>query len=158
MGDGGGGCCAASAATLRRGLSGPYLGPTGQLARHASPPASRLLQPEPLKVIPSQLRYCWSLSIVALSQSGQPRYVCCVGASGREKSLSDLADTDAVTPAGAAILPKGRWVYLSLTPLRVPEEILGFVPAVASSSSQFFLKVLLCSWQSNDIEGGEILR
>ena len=68
-----------------------------------------------------------------------------VGMRGRAKSLSGPPGTDAVTPAGAINLLEGRREYLSPASLRVPGEILGFVRAAASSSSQSFLKVLLGS-------------
>ena len=42
-----------------------------------------------------------------------------VGAMGQEKSLSDLADTGALTRAGAPSLPEGRHMYLSPNPLHV---------------------------------------
>ena len=66
-----------------------------------------------------------------------------VGLRGRAKSLSGPPGTDAVTPAGAINLLEGRREYLSPASLRVPGEILGFVRAVASSSSHPFVKVML---------------
>ena len=71
-----------------------------------------------------------------------------MGARGREKSLSDLVDTDAVTPAGAPSLPEGREMYLFPTNLRVAGEILGLVRAAASLSLES-LKVLLGTRQSD---------
>lgn len=84
-------------------------------------------------------------------QGGADGWSWVVGVRGREKSLSGLAGTDAVTPVGAAILLEGRREYLSSAPLRVPGEILGFVRAAASSSSQSFLKVLLGTRQFGGI-------
>jgi hypothetical protein len=54
-----------------------------------------------------------------------------------------MADTDAVTLAGAAFLLEGRRGSPYPQPSRISGETLGFVRAAASSSSHPFLKVLL---------------
>jgi hypothetical protein len=62
---------------------------------------------------------------------------------GSEEILGGLADTDAVMLVGAVFLPEGHRVYPFPTSLRVLREILELVWAATSSSSYFFLKVLL---------------
>ena len=87
--------------------------------------------------------WLWWRMLVGGRQGGPNNWSWVVGVRGREKSLSGLVGSDAVTPVGAATLLEGRRLYLSPTPLCVPGEILGLIRAVASSSPRSFLKVLL---------------
>ncbi|XBI24230.1 hypothetical protein VPH35_049351 [Triticum aestivum] len=95
--------------------------------------------------------WLWWRMLVGGRQDGVNNWSSAVGVRGREKSLSGMADSDVMTPVGATTLLEGRRVYLSLTPLRAPGEILGLVRAATSSSSRSFLKVLLDTRQFDGI-------
>ena len=88
-------------------------------------------------------RDCWRM-LVGGGCGGAEGWSWVVGARGREKSMSGLAGTNAVTPAGAAILLEGRRVTLSphYPPCtrRNPRIRLG---AAASSLSRSLLEVLI---------------
>ena len=124
-------------------LHGPTLGLAGQGVWCASAAMPGLLPPKPVEVVPSLVaavlpvlvygclvwdpaglaslavvrrrrcpRDCWRM-LVGGGCRGAEGWSWVVGARGRKKSMSGLAGTNAVTPAGAAILLEGRRVTLS---------------------------------------------